>query len=156
MTPISQLVAVSVFAVLVAALSPVALSQAAQGSVAERQQFRLKAEYQTPTGVEKTFELLERIAECTAALVFVQTYADESGEFALSKDASYRVRRLMHRFDSIADGITQRSNSGTELSREEWIGREMLVYKNLSKDQRYNYIREVLEVNSCLALSEEE
>ena len=39
MTPISRLVAVSVFAVLVAALSPVALSQAAQGSVDERQRF---------------------------------------------------------------------------------------------------------------------
>jgi TPR repeat protein len=39
MTPISRLVAVSVFAVLVAASSPAALSQAAQGSVDERQEF---------------------------------------------------------------------------------------------------------------------
>ena len=39
MTLISRLVAVSVFAVLVAASSPVALSQAAQESVDERQLF---------------------------------------------------------------------------------------------------------------------
>jgi TPR repeat protein len=39
MTPISRLVAVSFFAVLVAASSPVALSQAAQGSSDERQEF---------------------------------------------------------------------------------------------------------------------
>jgi TPR repeat protein len=39
MTPISQLVAVSVFAVLVAASSPVALSQAAQRSSDEQQAF---------------------------------------------------------------------------------------------------------------------
>jgi hypothetical protein len=39
MTPISRLIAVSVFAVLVAASSPVALSQAAQGSVDKRQEF---------------------------------------------------------------------------------------------------------------------
>ena len=39
MTSISRLVAVSVFAVLVAALSPVALSQAAQGSSDERIEF---------------------------------------------------------------------------------------------------------------------
>ena len=39
MTPISRLIAVSVFAVLVAASSPVALSQAAQGSSDERKDF---------------------------------------------------------------------------------------------------------------------
>ena len=39
MTPISRLVAVSVYAVLVVASSPVALSQAAQGSSDERQEF---------------------------------------------------------------------------------------------------------------------
>ena len=154
MITISRLAAVATFAVLVSASSLAAVGQPTQESVDERQKFFSVVADQTAVDVDKTFEFLERNAECTAALIFVQTYADADGDFTLSKDASNRVKRLMRRFDSIADGITLQRYS-EKSPREEWISREMRVYENMSKEQRYRYIQEVLEVNSCLAFSEE-
>ena len=62
MTPIPRLIAVSAFAVLVSALSPVALSRTAQESVDERQRFSSLLEKAEKGGANAQLALVVRYA----------------------------------------------------------------------------------------------